>query len=210
MSSTGLAARSTSPLVARHRDQRQVDGGRPADPGRRGSRSRAPLAGNTDFGSPLSAHAGRDAPLIVCEASSYQLEGCPSLLPEAAVLTNLEGEHLHRHGTMVAYVGCKRRLFVRGDSAVATAVICTDDSWSARVAGAVRERGGRVVTYGRGAGVDYRLLRSRWTASAGWLEFDCPDGRIEPRRASRGSTMRSTPSARSPPAGHSGCRWTPC
>ena len=59
------------------------------------------LAGNTEQGPPLSA-VDPSLDWIVCEVSSFQLEGCPALLPEVAVFTNLTRDHLVRHGTMVA------------------------------------------------------------------------------------------------------------
>ena len=71
------------------------------------------LAGNTYAGPPLSA-VGRDADLIVCEVSSFQLEGCPALMPEVAVFTNLSHDHLSRHQTMRRYGEFKRRLFAAG------------------------------------------------------------------------------------------------
>ena len=61
------------------------------------------VAGNTAFGPPLSAVPSDRSGLVVCEVSSYQLEGCPELLPDAAVLTNVGLDHLVRHGTLAAY-----------------------------------------------------------------------------------------------------------
>src|SRR6187551_1292607 len=63
---------------------------------------RVRLAGNADTAPPLSA-LNEDLDLIVCEVSSFQLEGCPSLMPEVAVFTNLTHDHLPRHGTMRRY-----------------------------------------------------------------------------------------------------------
>ena len=48
---------------------------------------------------------------VVCELSSFQLEGTTSLRPRIAVLTNLEPDHLDRHGTFDAYAAAKLRLF---------------------------------------------------------------------------------------------------
>ena len=63
---------------------------------------------------------------------SLQLEGCPSLLPDAAAFTNLSLDHLDRHGTMRAYGEAKRRLFLREHTAVALAVVGVDDALAAR------------------------------------------------------------------------------
>jgi UDP-N-acetylmuramoylalanine--D-glutamate ligase len=48
---------------------------------------------------------------VVCELSSFQLEDTESLRPRIAVLTNLEPDHLDRHGTFDAYAAAKLRVF---------------------------------------------------------------------------------------------------
>ena len=48
---------------------------------------------------------------VICEASSFQLEDTDAFAPEAAVLLNLEPDHLDRHGTYDAYVAAKLRIF---------------------------------------------------------------------------------------------------
>ncbi len=48
---------------------------------------------------------------VVCELSSFQLEGTESLHPRIAVLTNLEPDHLDRHVTFDAYAAAKLRVF---------------------------------------------------------------------------------------------------
>ncbi|HEY2631044.1 MAG TPA: UDP-N-acetylmuramoyl-L-alanine--D-glutamate ligase [Solirubrobacteraceae bacterium] len=48
---------------------------------------------------------------IVCEASSFQLEDTLAFAPEAAVLLNVEPDHLDRHGTLEAYRKAKVELF---------------------------------------------------------------------------------------------------
>jgi UDP-N-acetylmuramoylalanine--D-glutamate ligase len=60
--------------------------------------------------------------VVVCEASSFQLEDTLAFAPEAAVLLNLEPDHLDRHGTLDAYRAAKLEIFARqgaGDVAVA-------------------------------------------------------------------------------------------
>ncbi|HEU0335698.1 MAG TPA: UDP-N-acetylmuramoyl-L-alanine--D-glutamate ligase [Gaiellaceae bacterium] len=81
----------------------------------------AEVAGN--IGRPLTALVGTAAPeaWVVCELSSFQLEGVESLRPRVAVLTNLEPDHLDRHAGFEAYRDAKLRLFARqqpGDVAV--------------------------------------------------------------------------------------------
>jgi UDP-N-acetylmuramoylalanine--D-glutamate ligase len=60
--------------------------------------------------------------VVVCEASSFQLEDTLAFAPEAAVLLNVSDDHLDRHGTMERYRAAKLEVFARqagGDIAVA-------------------------------------------------------------------------------------------
>ncbi len=138
----------------------------------------ATIAGNAEFHPPLSAVAASDPELIVCEVSSYQLEGCTAMIPDAAVLTNIRPDHLNRHGTIDAYAACKRSLFVRGEIATPLAVLNVDDERGAQLAAEVRARGGMAVGYGRSATADFRLRRCGWSLTSGWLELDAPGARI--------------------------------
>jgi UDP-N-acetylmuramoylalanine--D-glutamate ligase len=79
------------------------------------------VAGN--IGRPLVSLIGAiDADAwIVCELSSFQLENVETLRPRVALLTNLEPDHLDRHGTFDAYAATKLRVFslqAEGDVAV--------------------------------------------------------------------------------------------
>jgi UDP-N-acetylmuramoylalanine--D-glutamate ligase len=81
----------------------------------------AEVAGN--IGRPLTSLVGKAAPdaWVVCELSSFQLEGVETMRPRIAVLTNLEPDHLDRHPGFEAYRDAKLRLFARqaaGDVAV--------------------------------------------------------------------------------------------
>ena len=71
----------------------------------------AVVAGNV--GTPLSSLAGSIEPeaVVVCEASSFQLEDTVAFAPECAVLLNIEPDHLDRHGTFEAYREAKLRVF---------------------------------------------------------------------------------------------------
>jgi UDP-N-acetylmuramoyl-L-alanyl-D-glutamate--2,6-diaminopimelate ligase len=140
------------------------------------SASAAPaLAGNTLFGPPLAALAHDTGDVVVCEVSSYQLEGCPAFLPEAAVFTNLTEEHLRRHGSLERYAACKRRLFVRGDASVSLAVVNVDDAFGRPLADDVECRGGRVVRYGSADDAEYRIEWCDWTPETGSLLIRTPD-----------------------------------
>jgi UDP-N-acetylmuramoylalanine--D-glutamate ligase len=69
------------------------------------------VAGNV--GTPLSSLVGElpaDA-VVVAECSSFQLEDSSEFAPEAALLLNLEEDHLDRHGTFDAYRDAKLRVF---------------------------------------------------------------------------------------------------
>jgi UDP-N-acetylmuramoylalanine--D-glutamate ligase len=71
------------------------------------------VAGN--IGRPLTSLVGSadDGAWVVCELSSFQLEDVETLKPRVAVLTNLEPDHLDRHGSFDAYARAKLRAFER-------------------------------------------------------------------------------------------------
>jgi UDP-N-acetylmuramoylalanine--D-glutamate ligase len=72
-----------------------------------------PVAVAGNVGRSLTSFDGaldRDA-WIVCELSSFQLEGIHRLRPRVGVLLNLEPDHLDRHGTYDAYREAKLRIF---------------------------------------------------------------------------------------------------
>ncbi len=72
-----------------------------------------PVAVAGNVGTATSTLVGEIDPevTVVCEASSFQLEDTEAFAPEAAVLLNLEPDHLDRHGTFGAYVAAKLRIF---------------------------------------------------------------------------------------------------
>jgi UDP-N-acetylmuramoylalanine--D-glutamate ligase len=71
------------------------------------------VAGNV--GTPVASLPGvlPEGAVVVCEASSFQLEDTEFFAPEAAVLLNLSQDHLDRHGTMEAYRAAKLQAFAR-------------------------------------------------------------------------------------------------
>jgi UDP-N-acetylmuramoylalanine--D-glutamate ligase len=78
------------------------------------------VAGNV--GTPLASLVGELGPdaVVVCEASSFQLEDSSQFAPECAVLLNVTEDHLDRHGTFEDYLAAKLRLFQnQGESDVA-------------------------------------------------------------------------------------------
>ncbi|MDP9377374.1 MAG: UDP-N-acetylmuramoyl-L-alanine--D-glutamate ligase [Actinomycetota bacterium] len=73
----------------------------------------ARVAGNV--GTALSSLAGKldDDAVVICEASSFQLEDTDAFAPEVAVLLNVADDHLDRHKTSEAYRAAKLRIFAR-------------------------------------------------------------------------------------------------
>jgi UDP-N-acetylmuramoylalanine-D-glutamate ligase len=138
---------------------------------------RVSLAGNADTAPPLSAVAD-DRDVIVCEVSSFQLEGCPALMPEVAVFTNLTHDHLPRHGTMRRYGEVKRSLFMKHGETVPLAVVDTVDSFGRELADDVERAGGRVVRVGVGSEADYRIRDARWDLRTAEVELSTPSGRL--------------------------------
>lgn len=138
------------------------------------------LAGNTEFGPALSELALSEPPRsIVAEVSSYQAENLSTFDPDGAVFTNLTPEHLYRYGDMETYGAAKRRLFVRGEWCVRLASINVDDELGVRLAAEIKERGGRVITYGMDADAEYRIETCRWSLRHGEVAIAAPDGRVE-------------------------------
>jgi UDP-N-acetylmuramoylalanine--D-glutamate ligase len=82
------------------------------------------VAGNV--GTAVTSLPGTLAPsaVVVCEASSFQLEDTEAFAPDAAVLLNITEDHLDRHGTLAAYRAAKLNLFAhQPDEAIAVAPI---------------------------------------------------------------------------------------
>src|SRR5919107_2099537 len=72
-----------------------------------------PVAVAGNVGTALTTLAGvlDRAAVVVCEASSFQLEDTIAFAPDAAVLLNLAPDHLDRHKTFAAYRAAKLRIF---------------------------------------------------------------------------------------------------
>jgi UDP-N-acetylmuramoylalanine--D-glutamate ligase len=72
-----------------------------------------PVAVAGNVGTPLSSLVGGVDPEaeVVCECSSFQLEDSSAFAPEAALLLNVEEDHLDRHGTFAAYRDAKLKVF---------------------------------------------------------------------------------------------------
>jgi UDP-N-acetylmuramyl tripeptide synthase len=138
---------------------------------------RAQLAGNTEFGPPLSA--ATEGGWVVCEVSSFQLEASPSFLPDVAVFTNLTPEHLARHTDMESYGATKQRMFVREGRTVDSAIVNLDDQFGRRLARDVTQAGGKVLSYGFDAAADIRVEEAVWDMHEARQRLRTPDGAIE-------------------------------
>ncbi len=96
-----------------------------------------PSVGAGNVGTALSSFAGTIEPgrTIVCELSSFQLEGVERFRSDVAVLLNVTPDHLDRHGTFEPYAAAKLRVFER-QRAGDTAVLCVDDAYVAALSDA--------------------------------------------------------------------------
>ncbi|HEY5090147.1 MAG TPA: UDP-N-acetylmuramoyl-L-alanine--D-glutamate ligase [Polyangia bacterium] len=111
-----------------------------------------PVAVVGNVGTAVSSLAGTVAPdvTVVCEASSFQLEDTLAFAPEAAVLLNLEPDHLDRHESFEQYVASKLRIFAnQGNDDIAVAPVDLD----------IEDLGGcaRRVLFGGAGGFDSEL-----------------------------------------------------
>ncbi|HEV2728339.1 MAG TPA: Mur ligase family protein, partial [Solirubrobacterales bacterium] len=140
------------------------------------------LAGNTEYGPPLSELALGEPPRsVVAEVSSFQALYSQELAVDAAVFTNLTPEHLGWHGGMEAYADAKRKLFVRGEWCAPLASLNVDDRLGREMAREVGARGGRVLTYGTAEEAAYRIVDCRWDLREAAVSVETPDGLVEMR-----------------------------
>ncbi|MEM7498371.1 MAG: UDP-N-acetylmuramoyl-L-alanyl-D-glutamate--2,6-diaminopimelate ligase [Pseudomonadota bacterium] len=96
----------------------------------------------------------------VMEASSHGLaqHRTDGVRLAAAALTHITRDHLDYHADHEAYVAAKLRLFGEVLPERGVAVINLDDPVASRVTALARRRQQRVITTGRAAGADLRLL----------------------------------------------------
>src|SRR3954451_11038178 len=115
----------------------------------------AVVAGNV--GTPLTSLVGElDAEaVVICEASSFQLEDTLEFAPEGAVLLNVAPDHLDRPGTFDPYRAAKLQVFARQ---------ANDDVAVAPVGLAIEDLGGcaRRVCFGAGGELDDRAGQLWW------------------------------------------------
>ena len=116
-----------------------------------------PVAVAGNVGTAVSGLAGSlDAgAVVVCEASSFQLEDTLGFAPQGAVLLNIEADHLDRHGTLEDYRAAKLQIFARqgnDDVAVYPRGLGIED-----LVGCARR-----VPFGRGGELDDRAGHLWW------------------------------------------------
>ena len=104
-------------------------------------------------GSGLGAHHG-SGDIFVAEADESD-GSFLSFSPHAAIVTNLEPDHLDHHGTAEAYTAVFDQ-FVDRIEPGGFLIVCADDPGSAALAGRSGLR--RVITYGRSASATVRLV----------------------------------------------------
>jgi UDP-N-acetylmuramoylalanine--D-glutamate ligase len=88
-----------------------------------------PVLVGGNIGTPLAAHAltfPADG-LVVCEASSFQLETIEAFHPRVAAVLNITPDHLDRHGTLEAYTQAKARIFLNQTEADCAVLNADDD-----------------------------------------------------------------------------------
>jgi UDP-N-acetylmuramoyl-L-alanyl-D-glutamate--2,6-diaminopimelate ligase len=107
------------------------------------------------------------------EASSHGLDQfrLDGVLLAAAGFTNITRDHLDYHHDFDAYFAAKLALFGRVLPRQGTAVINVDDPHGARVCQVAQARGQTVITVGREAGTDLRLVGQRFSALGQELLF---------------------------------------
>lgn len=113
---------------------------------------------------------------VVLEVSSHALvqRRLGTAAVDAALFTNLTGDHLDYHGTMEEYFHAKRILFDEYLTPDGPAVINVDDPFGARLAEALAQAGRTVVRVGAAGESDCRMTDSESTVQGSRmiLEYD--------------------------------------
>ncbi len=137
----------------------------------------APLGHTTP--EPITLHAllGRLAEAGIThaamEASSHGLDQrrLDGVRLRAAAFTNFTQDHLDYHAGFQEYFDAKAGLFARVLPPGGTAVIDIDDPRATEMVAIARDRGQRLLTVGRGAGADLRILGQRFEATGQQLRY---------------------------------------
>ncbi len=136
-----------------------------------------------NLGRPLSeaALSGEAYDAVVCELSSFQLEGIRSLHPRSACATNLTPDHIDRYPDMAAYAAAKKRIFMNQTAADAAIVNAADPATVKMAEGAKS----RVYSFGFG---ELAERAARWDGRAMQVSLDGSREQYQVRnRALRGA-----------------------
>ncbi len=111
---------------------------------------------------------------MAIEASSHGLDQrrLDGVRIAAAGYTNLSQDHLDYHRDLDDYFAAKAGLFRRILPEDGIAVVNTDDARGPEIAAIADRRGQEVITVGRAAGADLRILGQRCDATGQDLRFD--------------------------------------
>lgn len=115
------------------------------------------LGGN--FGTPLVEYvrSKQKADVVICEASSFQLEHVDTFNPKNIVFMNIGENHLDRYRSMDEYVSAKRKLF-RNTNHNTTSVLNADDN---RVVDLARDpvvQRGRIFYFSRKVALEPQIM----------------------------------------------------
>ncbi len=124
------------------------------------------VAGNVGTAASSLVDTVEQDQVLVCEASSFQLEDTEAFSPEAAALLNLAPDHLDRHHSFEDYVAAKLRIFANQDADdVAVLPAALDASLSGGEA--------RRVLFGPGAASALRIREGRlWWHAEPLIELE--------------------------------------
>ncbi|MGH8861160.1 MAG: UDP-N-acetylmuramate--L-alanine ligase [Jatrophihabitantaceae bacterium] len=106
--------------------------------------------------------------------------------PSAAIVTNVEADHLENHGDLEGIFRAFE-LFVDRVDHNGLLLCCADDNGAMRIAGYARESGRRVLTYGESAGADITVSAIRPASDA--VEFDVSGPGLGTRQVRVGSLI---------------------
>lgn len=80
-----------------------------------------------NIGNPLTNATVKSYDYLVCEVSSFQLEGIKTFKPNISVILNLAEDHLDRHKSMDNYVSCKLSM-LKNNTEKSITVLNADDN----------------------------------------------------------------------------------
>lgn len=115
------------------------------------------LGGN--YGVPLIEYVRKKEKVnvVICEASSFQLELCNKFAPRTIVFTNIAENHLDRYRSMDDYVKSKRRVFLNTNEDT-TSVLNADDNAVVDIARDPAVQRGRIFYFSRRSALEPQIM----------------------------------------------------